>query len=237
LLSLATRERLPELMDQPGLRVATHRDALVGLRRVNVASQTVAVLWKALCRARFMQPGSPPVRLLDIGSGGGDVLIGLARMAQRHGVMLESHGCDTSATAVAHARLAANRAAVANVRFSRCDALCDSLPGECDVALSTLFLHHLGELDAVELLRRMAAAARRAVLVDDLLRSRSGYAMAWAGCRLLTRSRVVHVDGPRSVRSAFSLSEVRGLAEQAGLEGATLRRHWPERFLLSWRKP
>jgi hypothetical protein len=53
---------------------------------------------------------------------------------------------------------------------------------------------------------------------------------------VLTTSAVVHVDGPRSVEAAFTLEEVRALADQAGLENATLARHWPYRFLLAWRR-
>jgi hypothetical protein len=83
----------------------------------------------------------------------------------------------------------------------------------------------------------MAAAARRAVLVDDLVRSRLGFALVWMGRYLLTSSPVVHVDGPLSVRAALSIGEARDLAERAGLQGCTIRRHWPERFLLTWRKP
>jgi hypothetical protein len=79
----------------------------------------------------------------------------------------------------------------------------------------------------------MAAAARRLVLVDDLVRSRSGYLLALIGCRLLTGSRIVHVDGPRSVASAFATGEVFALAARAGLPQARLVRHWPQCFLLS----
>jgi len=70
-----------------------------------------------------------------------------------------------------------------------------------------------------------------------LVRTRFGYALAWAGGRLLTRSPIVHTDGPLSVRAAFTLDEFGTLAERAGLRGATFRRHWPQRFLFAWRKP
>ena len=48
-------------------------------------------------------------------------------------------------------------------------------------------------------------ATRHAVLVDDLVRSRLGFALVLAGSYLLTRSPVVHTDGPLSVRAALSL--------------------------------
>ena len=80
----------------------------------------------------------------------------------------------------------------------------------------------------------MAAATRRFVLIDDLIRSRWGYVLALVGTHLLSGSRVVHVDGPLSVLAAFTPREVSVLAERADLRGARLDRHWPERFLLTW---
>ena len=74
------------------------------------------------------------------------------------------------------------------------------------------------------------------VLINDLIRSRVGYLLAYFGTRLLSRSRLVHVDGPLSVAAALTCSEALRLADRAGLKGASLSRHWPERFLLSWRK-
>jgi 2-polyprenyl-3-methyl-5-hydroxy-6-metoxy-1,4-benzoquinol methylase len=224
-------------MDRPGLLETSHREALVGLRRVNALSQTAAVLWRALAATGLPQAGSQPLRILDVAAGGGDVLIGLARQARRCGVSLEGRGYDISATAVAHAQAAAQRADLTNVEFDRHDALIHAIEEPFDVVICTLFLHHLADRDAVELLRRMSRIARRTVLVDDLLRTRRGYLLAWTGCRLLTRSEIVRFDGPLSVRSAYRLTEARELADRAGLAGATICRHWPERFLLSWRKP
>lgn len=237
MLSLEQRDRQPELMDQPGLDALSHQQALAGLRYTNAWSKTTRVLWRGLRDAGALSPTATPIRVLDVASGGGDVVIRLARWASRRGIALEAHGCDVSATAVAHAAAAAQRANVPGVKFFRLSVLQDRLPDDYDVVLCTLFLHHLVETDAEHLLRRMAAAARRAVLVDDLVRTPLGYVLAWAGVRLLTRSPIIHVDGPLSVRAAFSFVEAQTLAERAGLCGATFRRHWPQRFLLSWKKP
>ena len=98
----------------------------------------------------------------------------------------------------------------------------------------SLFLHHLDEAEAVDLLRRMAAAARQLVLINDLRRSTAGLLLAYLGTRLLSTSPVVHTDGPLSVAAAFTLAEVRKLAAQAGLKGATVAGRWPFRFLLKW---
>ena len=219
-------------MDQPGLDAGEHARALSGLGRINRVSRSDAIFWPAIANLAKASGGSP-VRVLDLASGGGDVPTALAiRAAQAHpDVRIE--GCDISAEAVRFAQRRAVATGVA-VRFFVLNALADSIPEGYDVLTCSLFLHHLNEADAAGLLRRMADAAGRMVLVDDLIRSRVGYALAWAGCRMLSRSPVVHHDGPVSVSSAFTLEEVRELARRAGLGVVSLTRHWPCRFLWSW---
>lgn len=233
--SLAHRDRQPELMDQPGLDAAPHRRALRALRRINVISRIDHAVWREIAGLAAATNGSP-LRVLDVASGGGDVAIRLAGQAARRGIALEVHGCDISPTAVEHATEAAGQVGVSGVRFFQQDVLGEPLPEGYDVVMCSLFLHHLDEGEADALLRKMAAAARRAVLIDDLVRSRLGYLMAWLAGRLLTRSPIVRVDGPLSVRAAFTVAEALRVAERAGLQGATARRHWPQRFLLSWNK-
>ena len=80
------------------------------------------------------------------------------------------------------------------------------------------------------------AAAGNGVLVQDLLRGTLGYVLAWSGLRLLSRSEVAHVDGPRSVRAAFSLPEVRAMAVEAALAGADVRRGWRELIAVRLKK-
>lgn len=224
---LTHRRRRPELMDDPELPAVEHDRALRALARVNRVSGTVERIWS---RLRALDGGGGPLKVLDVACGGGDVMVALARRARRGGVRLEVHGCDVSPAAVDRARAAARAAGVAG-EFFPADALAGPLPGGYDLVVSTLFLHHLAQDDAVGLLGAMARAGRR-ILVQDLLRTRAGWLLAWGGLRLLSRSRVAHVDGPRSVEGAFTLDEVRGLAGRAGVADVHLARVWPERFLL-----
>jgi 2-polyprenyl-3-methyl-5-hydroxy-6-metoxy-1,4-benzoquinol methylase len=120
-----------------------------------------------------------------------------------------------------------------DVTFFEQDATDGWLPGGFDLVCSSLFLHHLSDVQAVAFLRRLRAAGK-AIMVQDLLRTRLGYFLALSTTKVLTRSPVVHVDGPRSVRAAFSIPEVAELASSAGLGDARIERCWPERFSLFW---
>jgi 2-polyprenyl-3-methyl-5-hydroxy-6-metoxy-1,4-benzoquinol methylase len=230
---LKNRCRRPELMDRPGLEPADHARALAGLRRIHAMSRTIAVLWRPIAGlARTMHREDGSIRVLDLATGGGSIPMGLARRAARAGLNVSVDGCDVNPQAIAIAR---EEAAARGLpcRFFVLDVLGRPLPKGYDVLTCSLFLHHLDEADAVALLGRMAAATRRLVLVDDLVRSRSGYLLALVGCRMLTGSQIVHVDGPRSVAAAFTTGEALSLAARAGLPQARLIPHWPQCFLLS----
>lgn len=230
--TLRQRNRQPEIMDDPHLDRESHLAALCGLRRINRISGSQRILARALFPlARRL---GRPLRVLDIATGGGDIAVGLAVRAARLSLPIELHGCDVSERALSFARAHAAARGVSGIEFFPLDALVDPLPDGYDILMCSLFLHHLSETHAEELLQRMGAAARHAVLVNDLRRTRLGHLLARAACRTLTRSQVVHVDGPLSVEAAFRIDEVLELARRAGLSGARVERCWPQRFLLSW---
>ena len=233
---LRVRHRERELMDAPDLDPVLHVQALRALARVNRVSGVAARVWRDvlhLSREPDSRGRDEPLRLLDVACGGGNVLVDVARRARSADVPLEVHGCDVSPVALEQARGAAARSGFA-ANFLERDILSEGLPGGYDLVCSSLFHHHLSNEDAVVLLRGMADAGKR-VLVQDLLRGTLGYVLAWWGLRFLSRSEVARVDGPLSVRAAFSLPEVRTMAVEAGLAGAVVRRGWPERFILRWR--
>ena len=229
------QHRQPEIMDDPLLDPAQHALALKGLRTINRISRSARIVWRPI--REFMESRQLKIlRVLDIATGAGDVPIALCSLAQRAGVSLALAACDRSATAIAEAKKLAAAARV-DTEFFVLDALRDPLPSGYDVIVCSLFLHHLDRADAVALLRKMAAAAGRMVLVNDLRRSRGGLILAHAATRLLTSSPVVHVDGPRSVRAAYSIAEAAEMARAAGIQSATVERRFPFRFVLSCRRP
>jgi 2-polyprenyl-3-methyl-5-hydroxy-6-metoxy-1,4-benzoquinol methylase len=230
----ARRHRQPEWMDQPGLDPGAHRQALDSLGRAHWISRSAAAIWPAI---REVVPRSGrPLRLFDLACGGGHVVVDLARRCAREGLALEARGVDLSPVAIDYARALATGAGVGGVTFASLDVAHAPLPDAFDVVLCSLFLHHLGDEEAESLLRRMRDAARHLVVVSDLRRTHLGYLFAWVGCRLLSRSRVFHFDGTRSVEAAFTKDEARRLAGRAGLTGARIVARWPQRFLLTWRR-
>jgi SAM-dependent methyltransferase len=235
-------------MDDPSLATADHLHALSALARINAFSGTAPQLAAAIRRLTAdTQPRTRPLEIVDIACGGGDVTMALARRLARattkpgraaQALALRITGIDLSPRAVAHATARVAQARIgdgAEVAFAVRDVVADGCPA-CDVATTSLFLHHLDDADAIRVLQSLAAAARIGVVVSDLLRSRAGLVLAMVGTTVLSRSRVARVDGPLSVRAARTLPEYRALFDRAGLHGAVIRRAWPERAVITWRR-
>lgn len=229
---IPTRVVTPERMDDPHLATNEHRRALTGLARLNQLSGSAALIHRAIADL-LPAATDPPLRVLDVAAGAGDVAVSLWRRAVRSGQSIEITGIDRSPVAVAEAGTRAARAGAA-VRSVRVDACTGPLPTGHDVVMTSLFLHHLENASAVDLLRRMKVAAGRRVVVNDLVRTRANEALVRLAAHIVSRSPVVHADGPQSVRAAFTPDEMLDLAHQAGLSGARLRTLFPCRLLLIW---
>jgi SAM-dependent methyltransferase len=256
---MKTRKLVPEWMDDPRLNAVAHRQALNGLRRINRISRTawaIATKIKEYAKTRKLVSG----RILDLGCGSGDVAYGVAKLLSSKGDW-QIEGWDISPTAVDYARqLYGNDLALAPLAHPKLSAMVqDGLDSDeagvprrlqsnvtfhqqdvfqaddtkFDFVYCSLFLHHFSDLDAIRLLKRMRGLARHLVIVDDLHRSRIGYWMARIGVQVLSRSPIVHFDGPQSVRAAFAADEIIAIARMAGLTHVTLERRFPSRWLLT----
>ncbi|MFM1802541.1 MAG: hypothetical protein RJA81_1893 [Planctomycetota bacterium] len=219
-------------MDDPTLHHDSHDSALRALGRINRISRSLERIIKTV-QKKATSIKSSHLKVLDIASGGGDLALGLSKYAKHHGLSWEVHGADISQHAVDYANEKARELQV-NTEFFRLDAVNQPLPSDYDVIMSHLFIHHLSEEEVSKLFENMGRSVRQLILIDDLIRSNTGYWMAWMGCRLVTRSKVVHHDGPASVKSAFRIQEIAQIANQSGLLNHQITKHWPERFMMTW---
>jgi 2-polyprenyl-3-methyl-5-hydroxy-6-metoxy-1,4-benzoquinol methylase len=226
------RKLTDEIMDSPGLDESAHVEALEALRRINRASQSAATILEPILRfAR--QRGLSKLSLLDIACGGGDVPIEIVTRAARKGVEIQLTLMDRSQTALNHASALARKVGI-EVATILGDATLAGIPDIFDVVTNSLFLHHLTTASAIAALSGMRERSRHLVVINDLRRSWTGWLWAWIGCRLVTRSPIVHHDGPVSVEGAWTKDEMRMLVTEAGMSNSLIRSCYPWRMLIVW---
>jgi hypothetical protein len=98
-------------------------------------------------------------------------------------------------------------------------------------------LHHLAWQDGIALLQAMAAVSRYGVVVNDLVRSWLSYYGAKLLLPVLSSNHLTRHDGPLSALRAYSVGEVREMAQAAGLAGARVHAVLTYRLLLVYTLP
>lgn len=209
-MSLRTRDvTVRELMDDPDCdptRLAAT------LRRFGLVNRLVSG-WGRVYR-RALRPHLAalartephrPARVLDLGSGGGDLLARLSALAARDGLAVEWVGADPDprAFAVASAR------DLPRVDFRCADGAALRADGErFDAVLSNHVLHHLDGAGLPAFADDSLALSRGPVLHSDIARSRTAYALYAAGITPLAPGTFLRTDGLRSIRRSHRADEL-----------------------------
>jgi ubiquinone/menaquinone biosynthesis C-methylase UbiE len=101
-----------------------------------------------------------------------------------------------------------------------------------DVIHISLFLHHFGEKQIEEILKKLSQLSIKGIVINDLRRS----VLAFAGIKILTtlfsKSKMVKNDGPLSVRRGFLKEELVSILYSAGIKNFNIKRKWAFRWLV-----
>lgn len=211
-----------ELMDLPDADPDELRRTLQDLAWINRWSGGTRLVRRHLASLLDGRPG--PIRILDVATGSADIPRAIAGWARRRGLPVRIEAIDHHDRILSLARPAS--AAYPEIRLRRADAL--SLPyaeGGFDLVLASLILHHMEGSDQVRLLRELYRVAKGAVLVNDLRRGYWPLLVTWGSLHLVSRSRLIHHDGPLSVHRGFLPGELAALARAAGWERVRVSRH------------
>lgn len=209
---------LPELMDGD-CSYEDFRDCLRSLEKVNrwLLGYRPTLAWLK----RLPHGLHEPVQIVDVGSGGGDLLRQIARWAGRRHIAVRLTGIDLNPYA---ARAAAEFTPKdLGITWVTGDALAHRPEKPMDIVVSSLMAHHLEDEEIVALLQWMEATAQAGWFINDLERSQwSSRMFGWMRWHWLVRH-----DGPVSFRRAFREEDwVRLLASAEIPREAVTIEHW-----------
>jgi SAM-dependent methyltransferase len=228
-MNLTTRATTPELMDDLTLATDELRQNLDELETINTWLGGYRPVLAALARLRKNFPAGRPLRLADLGSGGGDTLRHVARWARRQGVPLAAEGIDANDFMLAYA--ADKSEAYPEISYRQLDIFAPEFAARpYDVLTASLFCHHFTDAELVDLLRGWHRQAGLAVVINDLHRHPLAYYSIKYLTKLLGGSRLVQHDAPLSVARAFSRADWVRLLAAAGVSRYELRWCWAFRW-------
>jgi SAM-dependent methyltransferase len=213
-----------ELMDEDGLDPTELAGNLRDIRRVNRLLGGTAIILHHLPAILATIPCTQSVTILDLATGSADIPVAISRWAKRTGQALTIVASDISSEMLAAAR--SRITGHPKVTLARYDARSVPMPDHSfDIVLCSLALHHFAPDDAVLVLREMNRLARAGFILNDLRRSRIGYAAAWAAGHLTTRNRLTRNDAPLSMLRAYTPAELGDLLRRAGIRDAAITTH------------
>lgn len=218
-----------ELMDDPDCDLQALTRTYRHFRVINA----LVAGWRRvyLRRLRPLLSASRETTLLDLGCGGGDVAIALARWARRDGLRLTVTGIDPDERAFA---FCSARPPEVGVTFEQTTSAALVAAGRTfDVVVSNHLLHHLDDDARGALLDDCERLARRVVVHNDIARSPVAYAAYFVATLPFVRgarphASFIHDDGLLSIRRSFRPAELAALVPP----GWRVRAQFPYRVLL-----
>lgn len=222
------RRRGVEMLDDPDASPAL---ALRSLRDVARANQLFGGTHAIVREVRAIAAGLPtgaPVRLLDVGTGLGDIAAAAARALRSRNLRVQVLGLEHTTTLAHAARARCDGALVG-------DAL--TLPfadASIDIVTCSQLLHHFADAQATQLLCECMRVARIAVVVGDLRRSWLAVAGLWTSSFLLGFHPVSRHDGVVSILRGYTPSELDALVRSAAPGHVTTRRSLGFRVTAVW---
>jgi SAM-dependent methyltransferase len=170
---------LPELMDGE-CSYEEFRDCLRSLEQVNrwLLGYRPTLAWLE----RLPHELRDLVHIVDVGSGGGNLLRQIAGWARRRGISVQLAGIDLNPHA---ARAAAESTPKElGITWVTDDAMVYRPDKPIDIVVSSLMTHHLEDEEIIALLRWMEATVQVGWFINDLERSERSCRRSWGGTGL-----------------------------------------------------
>jgi ubiquinone/menaquinone biosynthesis C-methylase UbiE len=170
--------------------------------------------------------------VLDVGAGSGELLRVTAAWARETGRAMRGVGLELnerSASSILDEsrefpEISSVRGNALKLPFAKADF---------DYVICSLFTHHFGEEQVVQILSEMNRVARRRLIVIDLHRHPIAYFLYTTLGKLFLKNRLIRHDGALSILRSFKAEELFELAKRAGLRNAQVERHFPYRLALN----
>jgi len=222
-------KRVPtnELLDSDSGTAAEIAASLNDLKTINTRFGGAATT-EALIRQIVDQTGQQSFTVVEVAAGAGDT----PRMVKQH---LQAQGIELEFTLLDRA---ASHLGNGNSGFARVAGDALSLPftdNSFDLVTCNLFTHHLSPDLVVGFAKEALRVCRKALLINDLVRSPLHLALVYAGMPLYT-SRITRHDAPASVRRSYTPDEMKAMLRKTPAVCVEIDRHYLyRRGVIAWK--
>lgn len=227
-MNFAQRSTQTELLDEVDIPFTAIKKNMQELNFINKYLGGHAITITAVQQLLHRWNGKP-VRICEIGCGGGDNLQAIAAWCVQKNIPVTFIGIDINPHCIAYAQSRQKNGAYQWICSDYKTVLFDEKP---DVIFSSLFCHHFTDAALTGMLQWMYRNATIGFFINDLHR----HPVAYHAIKLLTtafsRSFLVKNDAPLSVLRGFKKREWELLLQGAGIDTYHLQWKWAFRWLI-----
>jgi len=234
-VDLRHRSMQSELMDTEPVAFAEFHECLRELEVINICTlayrPTLQWFRRTLADAR---PGEM-ASVLDVGSGGGDMLRRIWRLLRRRGLTADLAGVDLNPWSKQSAEQ--STPAEMHIAYETSDIFSFDRSRRADFIICSNFTHHLSDSELVRFVHWMEDHAIRGWFINDLHRHPLPYYFIKALFGILPLNRLTANDGPISVSRAFTAADWRRILVESGVgDRAKVKWFFPFRYAVACRK-
>lgn len=189
--------------------------SLADLRHINAwfgGTRTTVSLIRMVAK----QAGVSQLSVLEVGAGAGDVAGAARRALERDRIDLRLSLLDRRWTHLPHNGTPSIAGEALHLPFG------DEV---FDVVSCSLLAHHFDPHDFQRFAHESLRVCRRAVVINDLIRSRIHLALVYSGLPLF-RSSITWHDAPTSVRRAYTIDEMRQMLDKVSARRVEVSSHY-----------
>lgn len=175
------------------------------------------------------KPTQNTYKIADLGCGGGDMLMVIAKWARKKQLKTTLIGIDANDFMIEFAQK--RTAQFPEITYLHQNIFAEAFQEHSfDIVTMTLFCHHFDDESLVKLLKQLKQQSRIAIVINDIHRHWFAYhSIAWI-TKLFLKSYLVKNDAKLSVWRAFRKSDLENIIQKAGFIRFSIKWKWAFRW-------
>jgi len=227
-LDTSKRSDRTEIMDDLEMEGDLLSRSLAKLDWINKWLGGNNVTLKGLDQLIVGHPKDKVLKIVDIGSGSGDMLRLVTDKLRRQGRKVDILGMDANDFTVNYARTESSD--YPEIKYQTEYVSADTFDNlEYDILLGTLFLHHLKDDDIIEVMKIGTQKAKLGVIINDLNRSKIAYFL-FNLLTLFIPNPMIRQDGLTSILRGFKKEDLIKYSMDLGVKKYTIKWRWAFRY-------
>lgn len=178
-----------------------------------------------------MAEGKESISLVDLGCGGGDIMVEMAKWARKKSIKASFVGIDANPNIIEYAK--ENTADYPEITYHAINIFSQKFESQkFDIIHCCLFTHHFKNDELAILFKQFKAQTNVGIIINDLHRHSLAYWSIIFLISLFSRSEMVKNDASVSVARSFKKAELMKILEKAKIEDYELVWKWAFRWKL-----